>query len=220
MKETGSTIKFQLNPEQEKAVFYPDGPLLVLAGAGSGKTRILTCRIAALISKGVPAFNLLGVTFTNKAAEEMKFRVSQWIRQEVWISTFHSTCLRILKMDGVGIGLKRNFSIYDDRDQLVLIKECLNELNLNERQIHPKGVREEIQRAKDFLLTPEAYAERAAESFEDVTAKVYDLYERKLNALNACDFGDLIMKVVFLLDRNPKILEAWQERFKHILIDE
>ena len=210
----------KLNPEQEKAVSAPEGPLLVLAGAGSGKTRILTCRIAYLISKNVPSFNILGVTFTNKAADEMKFRVAQMASQHVWISTFHSTCLQILRADGQAIGLKRNFTIYDDHDQLVLIKDCLAELGKNERQISPKGIREEIQRAKDFVLTPEAYQKRAQDAFEDVAGQVYALYERKMLALKACDFGDLIMKTVFLFDQHPKILESWQERFKHILIDE
>ncbi len=220
MKDNVQNISIHLNPEQEKAVNAPDGALLVLAGAGSGKTRILTSRVAALISRGAPSFSILGVTFTNKAAEEMRFRVARLVHQEVWISTFHSTCLKILRMDGEAIGLKRNFSIYDDHDQLVLIKECLAELNQSERQINPKGVREEIQRAKDYLLTPETYQEQAQDSFEDVTAKVYALYEKKRSALNACDFGDLIQKTVFLFDKNLKILEAWQERFKHILIDE
>ncbi|MBI4368433.1 MAG: UvrD-helicase domain-containing protein, partial [Candidatus Omnitrophica bacterium] len=220
MKTADQKILAHLNPEQEKAVIYPDGALLVLAGAGSGKTRILTRRIAYLIQRGVPAFNILGVTFTNKAAEEMRFRVGQLVREEVWISTFHSTCLRILRIDGETMGRRRNFSIYDDHDQLVLIKECLAELNRNDRQINPKGVREAIQRAKDFLLTPEGYAEEAEDSFEDVVGQVYALYEKKLAALNACDFGDLIQKTVFLFDQNPKILESWQERFKHILIDE
>jgi len=167
--------KLNLNPEQQKAVIAEDGPLLVLAGAGSGKTRILTCRIAHLISRGIPSFNVLGVTFTNKAAQEMKSRVDQLVRQQVWISTFHSTCMKILRIDGEGIGLPKNFSIYDDHDQLVLIKECLIELNKNERQINPKGVREEIQRAKDFLLTPEAYQEQAQDAFQDVAAQVYAL---------------------------------------------
>ncbi len=212
--------KLNLNPEQQKAVIAQDGPLLVLAGAGSGKTRILTCRIAHLISRGIPSFNVLGVTFTNKAAQEMKSRVDQLIRQQVWISTFHSTCMKILRIDGEGFGLPKNFSIYDDHDQLVLIKECLIELNKNERQINPKGVREEIQRAKDFLLTPEAYQEQAQDAFQDVAAQVYALYEKKMTALKGCDFGDLILKTVFLFDQNPKILETWQERFKHVLIDE
>lgn len=220
MKTDVQAILSHLNPEQEKAVVHPDGPLLVLAGAGSGKTRILTRRIAHLISRGVPAFNILGVTFTNKAAGEMRYRVEQLVKQEVWISTFHSTCLKILRIDGAGIGLKNNFSIYDDHDQLVLIKECLAELNQNERQINAKGIREEIQRAKDFLVTPKLYAEQAEDAFEDVVGKVYELYEKKMTALNSCDFGDLILKTVFLFDQNQKVLESWQERFKHILIDE
>src|SRR3989344_4869250 len=114
MNQNIQTILANLNPEQEKAVSAPDGALLVLAGAGSGKTRILTRRIAALIGRGVPAFNILGVTFTNKAADEMRFRVGHLVRQEVWISTFHSSCLRILRSDGEAVGLKRNFSIYDE----------------------------------------------------------------------------------------------------------
>ncbi|MBI4357769.1 MAG: UvrD-helicase domain-containing protein [Candidatus Omnitrophica bacterium] len=220
MKTSIQKILSDLNPEQEKAVTAPDGAVLVLAGAGSGKTRILTRRMAYLISRGILPFNLLGVTFTNKAAEEMRFRVGQLVHHDVWISTFHSTCVRILRIDGKGIGLRPHFSIYDDHDQLVLIKECLSELNRSERQINPKGVREEIQRAKDFLLTPHAYAERVQDSFEEVVAHVYQLYEEKLFMLNACDFGDLILKTVFLFDQKPEILNQWQERFKHVLIDE
>ena len=220
MSERIENLLKKLNDEQKKAVTAPNSPLLVLAGAGSGKTRILTFRIAYLIAKSVPSFNILGVTFTNKAADEMKRRVNELVHEEVWVSTFHATCLRILRMDGGAIGLGRNFSLYDDHDQLVLIKECLSELNKNERQINPKGVREQIQRAKDFLLTPEAYRERTSDSFEEAAADVYTLYEEKLRMLKGCDFGDLILKTVFLFERNPKILEAWQERFKHILIDE
>ncbi len=210
----------KLNPEQQKAVTAPEGPLLVLAGAGSGKTRILTFRIAFLIAQGVPSFNILGVTFTNKAADEMKRRVHQLVSQEVWVSTFHSTCLRILRLEGDAIGLGRNFSIYDDHDQLVLIKECLAELNKNDRQINPKGIREQIQRAKDFLLTPELYRQQAGDSFEEVAAQAYELYEKKLRTLRGCDFGDLILKTVFLFDQHPHVLESWQERFKNVLIDE
>jgi DNA helicase II / ATP-dependent DNA helicase PcrA len=211
----------ELNPEQLKAVTAPEGSLLILAGAGSGKTRILTLRIAELIGRGVPNFQILGVTFTNKAANEMKYRVSQLVSGEVWVSTFHSTCLRILRMNGERMGLQRNFTIYDDHDQLVLIKECLSELGKsNDREVNPKGVREEIARAKDFLLTPKEYAERAEEIFESVVVKVFELYEKKLAELNACDFGDLILKTVFLFDQHADVLKAWQDRFRHILIDE
>lgn len=210
----------QLNPAQRQAVTWPATPLLILAGAGSGKTRILTHRIAHLIQCGVAPFNILGVTFTNKAAGEMKNRVQKLVSQEVWISTFHSTCLRILRMDGAGIGLDRNFSIYDDSDQLVIIKECMKELNLNDKQVHPKAVRERISRAKDLLMTPYQYADKADDMFEEIVAKVYQAYEDKLLKLKSCDFGDLIMKTVLLFDRKPEVLSTWQDRFQHILIDE
>jgi len=210
-----------LNPMQREAVAWlPVRPLLILAGAGSGKTRILTHRIAWLIAHGVPAFNILGVTFTNKAAQEMRSRIEKLVAQQVWVSTFHSTCLRILRQDGPAIELDRNFIIYDEYDQLQVIKDCVAELNLNEKQVHPKGVREEIQRAKDYLVTPFQYSEKAEDLFQDAVGKVYQLYEAKMKRLKACDFGDLIMKTVALFDRNPSVLKTWQDRFQHILIDE
>lgn len=213
-------ILSDLNPSQREAVSWDPKPLLVLAGAGSGKTRILTRRIAFLIRSGVPAFQVLGVTFTNKAAQEMKARVQKLVDQEVWVSTFHSTCLRILRVEGAGVGIDPNFGVYDESDQKTLIKECIKELNLNEKQIHPKAVRERIQRAKDFLLTPGQYAEKSADIFEETVARVYQLYEKKLAKLRSLDFGDLIMKTVQLYDRHPHSLEHWQDRFRHILIDE
>lgn len=210
-----------LNPAQKEAVTWPaDKPLLILAGAGSGKTRILTRRIAYLVQQGARSFNILGVTFTNKAAQEMKTRVMQMVRDEVWVSTFHSTCLRILRMDGARLGLDRAFSMYDDTDQLVIIKECLKELNYDEKRVNPKAVRERISRAKDLLLTPAKYAEHASDMLDEAVAKVYKKYEEKMERLKACDFGDLIMKTVFLYDRHPDILRAWQDRFQYILIDE
>ncbi len=211
----------KLNPAQKEAVSWPaKTPLLIVAGAGSGKTRILTHRIAWLASQGVPAFNILGVTFTNKAAQEMKKRVDRLVQQDVWISTFHSTCLRILRTDGPAIGLDRNFTIYDEQDQLVLIKESLRDLQIDEKKVHPKAVRERIQRAKDVLMTPFQYAEKSPDLFEETVAKVYKLYQEKVDRLKALDFGDLIMKTVGLFDRNPEVLRAWQDRFQHILIDE
>ncbi|MDP3919547.1 MAG: UvrD-helicase domain-containing protein [Candidatus Omnitrophota bacterium] len=213
-------ILADLNDAQKQAVTWPAQPLLILAGAGSGKTRILTRRIAHLVKSGVPSFNILGVTFTNKAAQEMKLRVQQLINQDVWISTFHATCLRILRMEGPAIGIDKNFTIYDDQDQMSVIKDCLKELGLNEKQAHPKGVRERIQRAKDFLTTPYQYAERAEDFFEEQVARVYERYERELARLKALDFGDLIMKTVLLFDRHPRVLQTWQDRFQHILIDE
>jgi DNA helicase-2/ATP-dependent DNA helicase PcrA len=210
-----------LNPAQREAVTWPPvRPLLILAGAGSGKTRILTHRIAYLIEHGVPAFNILGVTFTNKAAQEMRNRIEKLVAQRVWVSTFHSTCLRILRQDGPAIELERNFIIYDEYDQLQVIKECIAELRLNEKEVHPKAVREEIQRSKDYLITPSRYLAKAMDLFQDSAGKVYQLYETRMKRLKACDFGDLIMKTVLLFDQNPQVLKTWQDRFQHILIDE
>ncbi len=210
-----------LNDKQREAVTWPpQRPLLILAGAGSGKTRILTHRIAYLVSCGVPAFNILGVTFTNKAAQEMRTRIEKLVAQQVWVSTFHSTCLRIIRMDGAAIEIDRNFIIYDEYDQLQIIKECVQELGFNDKQVHPKGVREEIQRAKDYLVTAFQYTEKASDLYEQAVGKVYQLYEQKLKKFKACDFGDLIMKTVALFDRCPDVLKNWQDRFQHILIDE
>ena len=210
-----------LNPAQKEAVTWsPVRPLLILAGAGSGKTRILTHRIAYLIEHGVPAFNILGVTFTNKAAAEMRNRIERLVSQRVWVSTFHSTCLRILRQDGPAMELDRNFIIYDEYDQLQVIKECVAELKLSEKDVNPKAVREEIQRSKDFLISPAQYAAKAIELFQDHVGKVYQLYENRMKRLKACDFGDLIMKTVVLFDKHPEVLKAWQDRFQHVLIDE
>jgi len=209
-----------LNEAQKEAVTYEGGPLLILAGAGSGKTKALTHRIAFFLSRGVPSFNILGVTFTNKAAGEMRERVQRLVKREVWISTFHSTCLRMLRQEAQAAGLKKDFSIYDDNDQLVLIKECLAELNYVERQINPKAIREAISRAKDYLKGPAAIAAQIGDYFDEVTARTYELYQKKLSAYQALDYGDLIMKTVELLDLNPAVLEAYQERFRYILIDE
>ncbi len=210
-----------LNGSQKEAVTWsPVRPLLILAGAGSGKTRILTHRIAYLINHGVPAFNILGVTFTNKAAAEMRNRIEKLVAQRVWVSTFHSTCLRILRQDGPAMELDRNFIIYDEYDQLQVIKECVAELKLNEKDVNPKAVREEIQRSKDYLILPSQYLAKASDLFEDSVGKIYQLYEARMKRLKACDFGDLIMKTVVLFDKHPEVLKTWQDRFQHILIDE
>ena len=209
-----------LNEVQKQAVSASKNPLLIVAGAGSGKTRILTRRIAYLIADQVPSFNILGITFTNKAADEMKKRVSELVRQHVWISTFHSTCLQVLRVDGEKVGLKRYFSIYDDTDQLVLVKECMNDLQISDKQINPKGVRELIQRAKDNLQSPSDLAMNSEDQFTEVVSKIYELYEKKMTKLAGCDFGDLIAKTVRLYREYPEILLSWQNRFQHILIDE
>jgi len=217
---TIQSITQSLNPTQNEAVTYDGKALLILAGAGSGKTRILTHRIAYLISKGLPSFSILGVTFTNKAANEMRSRVQKLVGQEVWINTFHSTCLKILRME-VGHELVPNaFNIYDDSDQLVLIKECFKELSINDKQLHPKSVREAISKAKDRLLTPKDVEAAANDYYESLVAKVYTLYQQKLNDFKAFDFGDLIFRTVQLLVKDKQVRERYQDRFKHVLIDE
>ncbi len=221
MIKTPEAILKDLNSAQREAVVWPqEKPLLVLAGAGSGKTRILTRRMASFVLQGIPSFQLLGVTFTNKAAEEMRRRVKKLVRQEVWVSTFHSCCLKILREEARQLGLAPGFLIYDEQDQLVLIKEILKAMNLPERKVHPKGAREMIQRAKDYLLSPLQCLERAVDPYEESVAKVYQRYEERMTELEALDFGDLILKTVFLFDRKQEVLEGWQNRLRYILIDE
>ncbi len=215
-----SELLANLNEEQTKAVTWPQTPLLIVAGAGSGKTRILVHRIAWMISQGVPAYQVLGVTFTNKAANEMKSRVQRLVQQEVWVSTFHSTCVRILRQEATALKMDRSFTIYDDSDQMVLLKESLQELKVVDKQFHPRGILERIQRAKDDCLTAEEYSGQVEDYFDEIVAKAYKLYEAKLMKLNACDFGDLIFKTVKLYEENPQILQSWQRRFQTILIDE
>ncbi len=215
-----SKILADLNETQRQAVTHEGGPLLILAGAGSGKTRVLTHRIAHFLSKGIPSFNVLGVTFTNKAAGEMKERVQKLTRREVWISTFHSICLRILRQEAKSLDMRRDFSIYDDNDQLVVIKDCLAELGYEDKQVNPKAIRETISRAKDYLKGPSEMAAQVGDFFDEVAAKTYELYQKKLRFFHAVDFGDLIMKTVQLFEKNASSLETYQERFKYILIDE
>jgi len=210
----------ELNPVQQEAVTYGAGPLLIVAGAGTGKTRVLTHRIAHLIRSGVLPFQILAVTFTNKAASEMRERVAKLVDREVWVSTFHATGLKMLRSDGPSIGIPRNFLVYDDHDQLVLIKECLAELGFNEKHFNPKGLRESISRAKDNLQSPSEVIASAHDQWEDILGKVYELYEKKIAKLGGLDFGDLIMKTVRLLQTQPQVLENYQERFRYILIDE
>ncbi len=207
-----------LNGPQREAVLYRGGPLLVLAGAGSGKTRVLTHRIAALAAEGVPTFNILAVTFTNKAAAQMRQRVLGLVNREVWVATFHATCLAILRAEGRAIGLPAAFSVYDEQDGLVVLKDCCEELGLNERQVHPKALREAISRAKDELKGPDDVQVR--EYWDEVVVKVYRLYEKKLAQCGALDFGDLIAKTVALFLAPGDVLSRTQDRFKHVLIDE
>jgi DNA helicase-2/ATP-dependent DNA helicase PcrA len=214
-----------LNSEQKKAVIHKDGPLLILAGAGSGKTRVLTHRIAYLIKEyGVYPSNILAITFTNKAANEMKERVAVLLgdmSQEMWVSTFHSMCVRILRRDIEKIGYKRNFVIFDSSDQQTLMRECLKELNLNEKNFPVKTVLEQVGRAKDELITPEEYMRINEADFKmKKVAQLYELYQKKLVQNNALDFDDIIMMTIKLLVDNPPVLEYYWNKFEYILVDE
>ncbi|EPR13658.1 DNA helicase PcrA [Ruminiclostridium papyrosolvens] len=214
-----------LNREQKEAVLHNEGPLLILAGAGSGKTRVLTHRIAYLIEQhGVYPSNILAITFTNKAAREMKERIAGLIgdlSNDMWVGTFHSICIRILRRDIEKLGYDRSFVIYDTQDQQVVIKECLKELSLNEKNFPPKSVLETIGKQKDELIDAEHYEKQYASDFRmSKIAKVYKLYEKKLKANNALDFDDIIMNTIKLFDKYPEVLEYYQRRFRYILVDE
>ncbi|MFW6006620.1 MAG: DNA helicase PcrA [Bacillota bacterium] len=214
----------QLNSQQKKAVSHKNGPLLVLAGAGSGKTRVLTYRIAYLIDKfGVNPENVLAVTFTNKAAEEMKERVTKilnGLEKNMIISTFHSYCSRILRREIEKLGYESNYVIFDTTDQKKLVKEVMKELDIKTDNTNPGAVVGEISKAKNNLISPEDYQQKIADFFTQKVSKIYPLYQKELRNNNALDFGDLIMKTVELFENNSLVLEYYQERFKYILIDE
>jgi len=206
----------QLNPEQRKAVKITQGPILILAGAGSGKTRVITYRIAYLIhKKNISPANILAITFTNKAAEEMQSRVQKLLggNHEVWIRTFHSTCARILRGGAERIGIKRNFVIYDEYDQISLVKECLHDLDIDTKAFSPAYIASAISNFKENLM--------AAGAIEDDMLKhIYNNYNKKLFEYNALDFDDLIMKVVELFETDRDILDYYQNRFRYVLVDE
>lgn len=217
-----SSHKNNLNDSQEKAVQHLWGPLLVLAGAGSGKTRIITERISYLMGEqNVRPYNILAVTFTNKAANEMKQRVSRLAPNEsenIWIGTFHSTCLRILKRDINKMeGYNRDFVIYDDSDQLRLIKDCMGRLNIGDRLISPKSARAQIDGAKNKGFASDAPELR---EYDKNVQRIYSLYEEELRKSNALDFGDLLHITLKLFEKEPEVLENYQNQFQHILVDE
>ncbi|MDE6181777.1 MAG: DNA helicase PcrA [Eubacteriales bacterium] len=212
-----------LNDRQKQAVLKTEGPLLLLAGAGSGKTRVLTHRIAYLIEKGIRPFNILAITFTNKAAKEMKERVEAITEygKEVWVSTFHSTCVRILRRDIERLGYTNNFTIYDAEDSEKLIKEICKEYNVNDKVLSAKTIMNEISRQKDKLITATTYLQNNYSDFrKKIIADIYVAYENRLKINNALDFDDLIFKTVQLFANNLDILEKYQERFKYIMVDE
>ena len=213
-----------LNEPQQRAVACLQGPLLIVAGAGSGKTRVLTFRIANLLEHGVPPYRILAITFTNKAAREMRERVDALIgdaAQDVWLSTFHSFCARFLRMELEHYGrYAKNFVIYDAADSKGLIRECLKELNIDEKHTAPGAVQAHISDAKNRLLDVAAFTAQATDFFAEQVAKIYALYQSKLQENNALDFDDLLMLTVELLTKNEDLRTKYQKKFQYILVDE
>jgi DNA helicase-2/ATP-dependent DNA helicase PcrA len=214
-----------LNPQQREAVLHTDGPMLVVAGAGSGKTRVLTHRVAHLIESGAAApSEILAITFTNRAANEMKERVQGLVggrtAARMWVMTFHAACGRLLRRDAERLGYRSSFTIYDQADQVRLVKACIEELELDPKRFAPRAVHSAISRAKDRLLTADGYADQVGNFFEQTVASVYALYQRRLYAANAMDFDDMILQAVLLLEADEEARVAWQGRFSHIMVDE
>jgi len=213
-----------LNPAQREAVLATEGPLLVIAGAGSGKTRVLTYRVAHLINAcGVKPNEILAITFTNKAAGEMRERLEDLlgpVARSIWILTFHAACGRILRREAQRLGYRSNFTIYDQADQVRLTKACLEELERDPKRFVPRGIHAQISAAKNQLVTPQEYASRVASFYDQTVAEVYDLYQRRLFASNAVDFDDLLMLTVQVLESFPEARERWQKAFRYILVDE
>ncbi|MDQ3645829.1 MAG: UvrD-helicase domain-containing protein [Actinomycetota bacterium] len=212
-----------MNPAQREAVLATEGPVLVVAGAGSGKTRVLTHRIAYLISQGVSPFGILSITFTNKAAGEMKHRVAGLVgsvAEKMWVSTFHSACVRILRREAPHIGYRSSFSIYDASDSERLIKLCMKELSIDPKRVPPRAVAAAISDAKNKLMDAGLYSDFASNPWERTMGEIYSEYERRLRDASAFDFDDLIMRTVEIFDRVPEVLRHYQERFVHVLVDE
>ncbi len=213
-----------LNPAQREATQTCSGPLLIIAGPGSGKTRVITSRISYLLSScGVDPRSILAVTFTNKAAREMKERLERSLEHsaaELTIGTFHAVCCRILRIDGQAVGLSRGFVIYDDDDQVNLIKQCMTDLGLDPKQYSPRLVQSAISAAKSRLLSEQRHAEGIDSYFEEIVHRVYQRYQSILEHSDAVDFDDILLKTVRLFETRPDILERYQERFVHVLVDE
>ena len=214
-----------LNPEQRKAAETLEGPVLILAGAGSGKTRALTCRVANLMDHGVPAWNILALTFTNKAAREMKERIEQLVgaekAEDAWISTFHSTCARILRRDIEKLGYSRSFVIYDDDDQNAVLKEILKRLDFDEKMLPPRELKSKISDAKNKLMGADEWFQQSERDFRaQMIHSVFVEYENRLRTLNALDFDDLLVKTLELLAEHPPVLESYRRRFRYVMVDE
>ncbi|HET6658257.1 MAG TPA: UvrD-helicase domain-containing protein [Gaiellaceae bacterium] len=214
----------ELNPAQREAVLATEGPVLVVAGAGSGKTRVLTYRIAHLVAAvGVKPQEILAITFTNKAAGEMRERLQSVVgavARTMWVMTFHAACGRILRREAPRLGYRSNFTIYDQADQVRLVKQCLEELDRDPKRFVPRGIHAQISNAKNQLVSPEEYKNRVASFFDQTVADVYELYQRRLLDSNAADFDDLLMLTVEVLDRFPEARKKWQKAFRYVLVDE
>ena len=223
-KMSAESILAGLNPQQKKAVQITEGPLLVVAGAGSGKTSVLTRRIAYLVAeKGIAPWNILAITFTNKAATEMREREHKLLGQQadsIWMSTFHALCVRILRRDAEKIGYTSNFSIADSAEQLTLIKHIQKEQNINPKMYEPRRILSAISNGKNDLLTPDAYSASAASPFEKVTTQVYQEYQKRLKNDQIMDFDDLIMQTLVLFKTDPAVLHYYQNKFRYLLVDE
>lgn len=213
-----------LNPAQQEAVACLEGPLLIMAGAGSGKTRVLTHRIANLLEHGAAPYSILAITFTNKAAAEMRERVENMIgpmAKDIWLSTFHSFCARFLRREIESTGMyKSNFVIYDSGDSQTVVKKVIRELNLDEKQYNPGGIRNAISNAKNQMLGPMAFEAQASDFYQKKVAEVYKGYQKLLRENNALDFDDLLLVTVSLLSENEEIRSRYQRRFRYILVDE
>jgi DNA helicase-2/ATP-dependent DNA helicase PcrA len=213
-----------LNDPQREAVSHGEGPLLILAGAGSGKTRALTRRIAYLVGTGAARpSEILAITFTNKAAAEMRDRVEALVgarARAMWVMTFHSACARILRSDAERLGYTRGFTIYDEADSVRLVKQCAAELGVDPKRFPPRGVKRQISDAKNGLLDAEAYRLKVSSYFEQTAAEVYELYEKRIHGMNAMDFDDLLFRCVNLYELFPEVLDRYRRAFRHVLVDE
>ena len=215
---------YGLNPQQAEAVINTEGPMLIMAGAGSGKTKVLTCRVANLLQKGVRPYRILAITFTNKAAAEMRERVNNMsgpAAKDVWLFTFHAFCARFLRMEIDKLpGYGGNFAIYDTADSQNLIKQILKEMNLDDKRFQPSGILSSISNAKNALQDAAAFARQAGDFYEQKVADIYSRYEQKLQLNNALDFDDLLMLSIKLLQENKEVREKYQDRFDYLLVDE
>lgn len=212
-----------LNPQQKEAVTCINGPSLIIAGAGSGKTRVLTYKVAYLLDKGISPYEILALTFTNKAANEMKSRVLDLTEIDpkvMWMGTFHSIFARLLRMEAQYIGFSRSFSIYDESDSENLVKRAIDELNLPRDKYNPSGIAEVISKLKNKLIMPEDYEYSAVSPFEKDVTRIYETYQKMLFSSNAMDFDDLLIRPIELFQNHDDILKKYQERFKYILVDE